>query len=53
MQRLGTIKEGKIKNKQDYLDKEQKFLALAKELEIEPDALDLVFWSQQTGEIFK
>ena len=48
-----VIEETKIKNKKDYLEKEQKYLDFANKLGIQADALDLFFWSQENGEIFK
>ncbi|HLF53590.1 MAG TPA: N-glycosylase/DNA lyase [Candidatus Nanoarchaeia archaeon] len=48
-----VIKEVKIKSRKDYLEKEQKYLNFAKQIGISPDALDLLFWSQENGEIFK
>ena len=48
-----VIKEVKIKSRKDYLEKEQRYLNFAKQIGISPDALDLLFWSQENGEIFK
>ncbi|MBI1972750.1 N-glycosylase/DNA lyase [Candidatus Woesearchaeota archaeon] len=36
-----------------YLAIEQQFLAFAKQVNIPMDALDILFWSNETGEIFK
>lgn len=43
----------KIKNKKHYLHLEKKFLAFSDKLKIPIDELDLLFWSNETGEIFK
>jgi N-glycosylase/DNA lyase len=50
---LKVIKDNKIKNKKDYLEKEQQFIKFAKSINIPIDALDLLFWSNETKEIFK
>lgn len=50
---FNVIKEEKIKSRKDYLEKEQKYLDFAKKIGISPDSLDLLFWSQENGEIFK
>jgi len=42
-----------IKTKKQYYFLENEFLNLSKELKIPADALDLLLWSKQTGEIFK
>jgi len=39
--------------KKTYLEIEQKFLKFAKDVSIPIDHLDLLFWSKETGEIFK
>ncbi len=39
--------------KRKYLEIEKKFLQFAKKTKISMDELDLLFWSRQTGEIFK
>lgn len=41
------------KNEEEYLNLEEKLEDLSAELEIPLDALDLVLWSMETGEIFK
>lgn len=43
----------KIKGWKDYLEVEEMFLSKAKELGISADELDLLWWSQENGEIFK
>ncbi len=50
---LGVIKEDKIKNRKDYLEIEGKFISFSNKINIPIDELDLLFWSQETGEIFK
>lgn len=50
---LNIIQDDKIKNKQDYLNKEQQFIQFAKSTNIPLDSLDLLFWNKETGEIFK
>ncbi len=39
--------------KTKYLEIEQKFLEFSKEIGIPCEELDLLFWSEQTGEVFK
>ena len=50
---LNIIKQDKIKSKKDYLEKEQQFIKFSKSINIPIDELDLLFWSNETGEIFK
>jgi N-glycosylase/DNA lyase len=50
---LNIIKEKNIKNPKHYLEIEDKFISFSKQINIPIDHLDLLFWSQQTGEIFK
>lgn len=50
---LGLLEEPKIKSPKHYLEVEQIFLAHAQRLNIEPDILDLHWWSEENGEIFK
>lgn len=50
---LGLIKDQQVKNKRDYLEKEQIFLAHAARIRMSADELDLHWWSQENGEIFK
>lgn len=47
------IKETKIKSKKHYLEIEQAFLNYANSINIPSDELDLLWWSQENGEIFK
>lgn len=51
--KLNVIKEDKIKNKKHYLELEQDFINFSKKIKIPIDHLDLLFWSQENGEIFK
>lgn len=53
LKRFNLIKEEKIKSKNDYFKIEDIFLNYAKSLNIPSDELDLLFWSQENGEIFK
>lgn len=41
------------KNREDYFEAEEKVQELAGELGIDVQALDLVLWAMQTGEVFK
>jgi N-glycosylase/DNA lyase len=50
---LGVINCRKIKSKKEYLKTEKKFLDFAREIGIPADELDLLFWSNENGEIFK
>ena len=50
---LRNLSIQKIKSKKHYLETEQLFLKKAKQLSIPPDELDLLWWSNETGEIFK
>lgn len=52
--RHNVIKElPKTLTKKTYLTLEQQFHAFAKKIDVPLDALDLLFWSEETGEIFK
>lgn len=53
LKKLKIIKNNKIKNKSDYLEKEKQFLKFSKTIKIPIDELDLLFWSKENGEIFK
>src|SRR3989344_5986235 len=46
-------KEAKKKNKKHYLEIENIFLNFANSISMPPGHLDLLWWNQQTGEIFK
>ncbi len=48
-----VVDNTKIKSRKDYLEKEQKFLQFSKEIGIPADELDLLWWSQENGTIFK
>ncbi len=50
---LNLIKETKIKSQKHYLEIENIFLNFANSINIPPDQLDLLWWSQENGEIFK
>ncbi len=50
---LGLIKENKVKSKKHYKEIENIFLNFANSINIPPDELDLLWWSQENGEIFK
>lgn len=50
---LRVIKEDKIKNNSHYLELEQKFIKFSQKISIPIDHLDLLFWSKETGEVFK
>jgi N-glycosylase/DNA lyase len=42
-----------IKSKAHYIALEKKFIGFANKTGIPPDHLDLLFWSNETGEVFK
>ena len=50
---LNLIPDTKISSKKDYLKKENVFLGYAEKVKIQADELDLFWWSQENGEIFK
>ncbi len=51
---LGVIEEvPRSLSKKKYLEIEEKFKKFADKVKIPMDELDLLFWSQETGEIFK
>lgn len=50
---MKVIEEDKIKNKKHYFEIEERFINFAKKIKIPVDELDLLFWSAETGEIFK
>jgi len=53
LEELKVIKIPKSLNKNNYLKIENKFQNFANKVNISMDELDLLFWSQETGEIFK
>ncbi len=54
MFKLGILEDPEPpKNKEEYLEQEEKFRKLSRDTGIETGALDLVIWSLQTGEVFK
>lgn len=50
---LNLIKETKIKSQKHYFKIENIFLNFANQISIPADELDLLWWSQENGEIFK
>ncbi len=54
LKKLSIIDEiPKTLTKNKYLEIEKKFYKFSKEINIDMDELDLLFWSLETGEIFK
>lgn len=53
MKGFGVIEEEKVRGRKDYFEKEAKFLDFAKSVGIPADELDLLFWSNETNEMFK
>ncbi len=47
------IKQQKIKSQKHYLEIEKLYLNFANQVKIPPDELDLLWWSEENGEIFK
>jgi len=50
---LEIIDNEKIKNGKHYLEIEKKFIDFSNDINIPIDELDLLFWSEESGEIFK
>ncbi len=50
---LNIIKDEKIKGRKNYLEIEDSFKKYSEEIGIELDKLDMFWWSQENGEIFK
>lgn len=51
---VGVIREmPKTLTRKKYLEVEEKFMNFAVEIGVDVDELDLVFWSMETGEVFK
>jgi len=50
---LKLLKQPRITSNKHYLKTENTFIALANYLKIPADHLDLLFWSNETGEVFK
>lgn len=48
-----TEKDLHIKNSKHYANIEKRFLAFSQEINIPIDHLDLLFWSKETGKLFK
>lgn len=53
LKKFGVIEEEKIRNKKDYFIIEKKFIEFSNNLGIPLDNLDLFWWSEENGEIFK
>ena len=53
LKELGIIESDKIKNNKNYLEIEKRFIDFSNKIEIPIDHLDLLFWSNENGEIFK
>jgi len=53
LKKLNIIAEEKIKSPKHYLEIEQSFLKFSEQIKIPVDELDLLWWSQENGEIFK
>lgn len=51
--KYSLIAETKVKNPKNYLEIEGVFINFAKSINIPADELDLLWWSQENGEIFK
>lgn len=49
----GIIEDTKIRSQKHYLEIEEKFLDYSKKVGIPSDELDILWWSQENGEIFK
>lgn len=50
---LKIIEDNKIKSRNKYLEIERKFIEFSEKMKIPIDEIDLLFWSHETGEIFK
>jgi N-glycosylase/DNA lyase len=54
MKVLGAIKEvPRSLTRRRYIELEQRFIRLAEELGLKPEALDLLLWYASTGEVLK
>jgi N-glycosylase/DNA lyase len=54
LHKLGVIEEvPRSLTKKAYLDIEEKFKRFSKKIGITMDELDLLFWSMETGKVFK
>lgn len=53
LQKFGVIGEVKTLTKKRYLEIENKMQEFSKSINIPMEELDLLFWSEETGEIFK
>lgn len=50
---IGVIRDEKIKSKKNYLEIERAFKEFSQKVKIPMDELDLLWWSEENGEIFK
>ncbi len=53
LKKINIIEQEKIKSYKHYLEVEQKFIEFANKSKIPADELDMLWWSQENGEIFK
>ncbi len=53
LKNINLINGTKVKNYGNYLEIERIFLNFANSIGIPPDELDILWWSQENGEIFK
>ncbi len=53
LQNFNVISESKIKSSKNYLEIEEAYLNFANSINIPADHLDMLWWSQENGEIFK
>jgi len=53
LHKFRLITETKVKNPKNYLEIEEVFINFSKSVNIPADELDLLWWSQENGEIFK
>ena len=51
--KFNILENENIKSKKNYLEIEKKFLEFSNKIKIPIDHLDLLWWSQENGEIFK
>lgn len=49
----GVIEDEKIKGRKGYLEMERRFIEFSKKVGVPIDELDLFWWSEENGEIFK
>ena len=53
LEKLNIIKEIPKNLNKHYFEIEKKFMQFSKDINIDMDELDLLFWSMQTGKVFK